>query len=329
MKGNFGWCFVGAGSIAHRVMADMYKTDGGYLAAVCANTFEHAKTFAEKYGARAYMTADEAFSDPEVRAVYVAVPHTAHKEVTLSAIRHGLPVLCEKPFAITEVDAAEMISAARGAGLYIAEGMWTRHNVVMKQVLERIRRGDIGDVASVRADFSFASAFNESSRLWNPALAGGALFDIGVYTVALADFIFGCEPSRIDASARFAKNGVDASTSVFLSYPGGAAAELFSSIEVSAGDNARIIGTKGTVELPKFWSPTHAVITTPSGRETIEDNRSGEGFNYEFDAAMNDIRAGRLENEYVTHEYTLRVMRTLDKIRAITGLRYPFEAACE
>ena len=126
MNDKFGWCFIGAGNIVKRVMAEMHKTNGGYLASVYSPTFSNAAAIADQHGAKAYHTAEEAMSDPNVRAVYIASPHSNHMESTIAALKVGLPVLCEKPFAVNFAQSQRMIDEAKARKVYLVEGMWTR-----------------------------------------------------------------------------------------------------------------------------------------------------------------------------------------------------------
>jgi predicted dehydrogenase len=148
---KFGWCFIGSGGITARVMKDMPFTRGGSAAAVWSRNFGNARKFAEEHGARAYETPEEAIADPRVRGVYVATLHPAHRDYTLLALKMGKPVLCEKPLAMNRAEAGEMTGAARERGIYLLDGLWTRHNPVIKQALAWIGEGRIGPVRSLSA----------------------------------------------------------------------------------------------------------------------------------------------------------------------------------
>lgn len=327
MPQSFGWCFVGAGRIAERVVADFPYADHAYVASVYAREgSKTARAFAEKTGATAYETLDAALLDPFVRGVYVATPNDTHRLYAEAALRCGKAVLCEKPFALSAAQARSMIALAREQGVYLMEGMWTRFNPAIRQALRWLEGGRIGRVRMLQADFSFAAGQDAPSRLFDLAQGGGGLLDVGVYTLALARMVFGRQPDAIKATADFAPSGVDAQCAMLLRYGDGAIAQLYAGLELKTAGDALIHGEHGTIRIPGFAMPKQAILTTPGGTETYDAHRRGEGFQYEFNAVMADVRAGKLENSLVTHAFTLDVMETLDAVRARIGLRFPQEA---
>jgi predicted dehydrogenase len=312
---SFGWCFIGSGSITDRVMRDLEHAAGSWPVAVFSRNLENARRFAQAYGARAYATAAEAMGDPAVRAVYVATPHSSHKEYTLQALRRGLPVLCEKPLTLTLADAKEMIGTARRQGVYLCEAMWTGHNPVTQQVLAWVRAGRVGRVRSLQASFSFFHAYNPDSRLYDPALGGGALLDVGVYTAAFAQLLFGDVRGEITGvTADRAENGVDSLCAVTLRY-GPALARLFCGVAADEPQDVFVGGEAGHIVMPHFWAAKSATLRTQAAGEVFAPNFPGEGFQFEFDAVRQDILAGRKENGIISHEFSLRVMEMLEEVR--------------
>jgi predicted dehydrogenase len=311
----FGWCFIGAGSITARVMKDFPHTAGSFAATVWSRSFEKAQAFAERYGARACQTAEEAIADPRVRGVYVATPHPFHREYTLLALKQGKAALCEKPLAMNRAEAEEMVSTARERGVYLMDGLWTRHNPVIKRVLSWIREGRIGAVRSLNAAFSFYHPFDPASRLHAPELGGGALLDVGVYVIALARFIFQSPPVSFSAAADFSSLGVDNLCAMQFKYGDGAIARLFSGIAASEPQDACIAGEGGHITIPKFWAPHSARLQSPEGEEIFEAAFPGEGFQFEFDAAAADVLAGKTENSLLPHRLSLDIMEVLDRVR--------------
>lgn len=311
---KFGWCFIGSGSITDRVMKDMPQTDGGYPATVWSHNFEHAQKFAGKYGATACKTAEEAIGNPNVRAVYVATAHPFHRDYTIMALKQGKPVLCEKPLAMNLAETRKMVTTARDSGVYLLDGLWHRHNPVVKKVLGWIKEGRIGKIRSLQASFSFFSAHDPASRLHAPELGGGAILDVGVYVIALARFLFESDPISISAAADFSPLGVDNLCSMQFKYADGSIARLFGGISTSEPQDAYISGEGGYISIPIFWKPKSAVLHTPKETETYEVNFPGEGYNFEFDAAAADILEGKRENALVTHQISLDIMGLIDKV---------------
>ena len=312
---DFGWCFIGSGAITKRVLNDILQySKGSYPAAVYSQTYANARRFAKEYGCAAYESAEEALADTNVRAAYVCTTNPSHKKYTVMALNKGIPVLCEKPAALNASETGEMIEAAERGNTYFMEAMWTRHNPVIKQVITWVEQGRIGAVRSVNASFSFSHPYDPHTRLFDPGCGGGALLDVGVYTVAFAQFIFSDMPVSVKTFADFTPSGVDAVNALLFKYANGAVARLFSGITADEPNDATIAGENGYIFIPHFWAPKKAVLAVKNEAEQIFDGRfQGEGFQFEFDAAKEDILAGRKENALVTHAHTLRVMELIDR----------------
>jgi len=307
-------------------MPEMHKTNGGYLATIYSTTFSRAQEITKQYGGTACQSMEEALTHPDVKAAYIATPHTNHMESTITALKMGIPVLCEKPFAVNMSQSQQMINVANTEKVYLQEGMWTRHNPVIKKALEWIETGRIGNINSILINTGGRwGPFDPKRRIFDADLAGGALLDIGVYALAISKFIFNQQPKRIESMAEFLDNGVDKMVAVLMQYSNGGIARLFTSSLMGFGFEATIQGEHGDIIIPHFVAPTKAELMIGTETETYIQEIYNEGFAYEFDAAMDDIRQGRLENELVTHTYTLDIMETMDAIRNQIGLRYPME----
>lgn len=204
------------------------------------------------------------------------------------------------------------------------EAMWTRFLPVVRQVRAWLDEGRIGDVRMLTVDFGFRTNVNPEGRLFDLALAGGALLDVGVYTVSFASMVFGgVEPVRVQASAHIGETGVDEQTAMQLTYEGDAFAQLFCAIRTSTPHGARIDGTEGTIEIPAFWHPTSAKLIAPGKEpETVE----GEvGFQYQVAEVMACVAEGKLESPLMPLDESIAVARTVDRVREQIGLTYPME----
>ncbi|MDR1540081.1 MAG: Gfo/Idh/MocA family oxidoreductase [Clostridiales bacterium] len=316
---DFGWCFIGSGRITDRVLNDLLPyANGSYPAAVYSKTYENALRFARTHGAKAYASADAAMSDPDVKAVYICTTNPSHKDYAIMALRRGLPVLCEKPAALSLDDARRIIAASKDSDAYFMEGMWTRHNPVIKRVLSWIEEGRIGKVRSLSASFSFWHDYNPNSRLFDPAQGGGALYDVGIYVIALSRFVFNEMPESVKAFADFAPSGVDSLAAMIFKYPGGGISRLFAGVSADEPDDAVISGEKGYIRIPHFWAPktSRLVLKKPDGDLGLEEHYTpgfpGEGFQFEFNAVKDDVLAGRKENSLMTRELTLSMAELME-----------------
>jgi predicted dehydrogenase len=219
-----------------------------------------------------------------------------------------------------------MIAAAEESGCFLMEALWTVFFPAMQEVDAALRAGRIGTPRLLTADFSYRATLGPASRLFNPALAGGALLDIGVYTVALADLVFGEEPESIQTTWTPAPTGVDKSAAVILEYGDGRRALLSTSLAFDAPQEARICGDSGTITLPhRFSQPDTYILEREGRRESISFPREGFGYHLEARAVTAAVRDGQQAHDSVSWDRSRRIARTLDRIRAKWGLRYPME----
>jgi predicted dehydrogenase len=323
VKEPIGWGILGAGRIAGKYATEAKLVPGARLMAVGSRSVEKAEEFARQNGIeRAHGSYAELVADPDVDAIYVATLHPTHCEHTLLALEHGKAVLCEKPFAVTGREARMMIERARERKLFLMEAMWSRFNPITVQVRRWIAEGRIGEPRMLTVDLGFRAAWNPEGRLLNPALAGGALLDVGVYVLAYASMVFG-RPAQIQAAAHIGETGVDEQTAMVLKYAGGQIASLTCAIRTPSPQGARIDGTEGAIEIPAFWRAPSARLIRPK-EDPVE--AAGEiGFQFEIAEAMACLRAGEIESPNMPLDETLSIAETMDEVRRQIGLRYPFE----
>ncbi len=326
MAEKIKWGIMSTGGIAENFARSITPLENAELAAIGSRYLEKADAFAEKYGAkRAYGSYQELAEDGQVDIIYVATPHTLHCENTLMCLDAGRAVLCEKPFAVDSAQAERMVRKARDKKIFLMEAMWTRFLPVMKLVRSWIDEGRIGDVRMVRADFG--EAFDDSGYNWrlDNKFAGGALLDLGVYPITMASMVFGSEPKDIRASADVI-NGIDEQTAMILSYDDNRMAVLDCSVKYRTGHHAIIHGTKGMIKIyPPFFGAVSAGLLAGDEDEQIAEfpHEGGRnGHSYQAEAAMADLIAGRTENETMSLDETLRVMKIMDTVREIIGLEY-------
>lgn len=318
---DFRWGILGTGKIAGEFAEGLCAVDGAELAAVGSRSQESASRFASKHGARrTHATYASLANDPEVDAVYVSTPHPYHAENTLLCLEAGKPVLCEKPFALNAREAAKMSEYARARGVFLMEAMWTRWNPVTVRVREIISSGRLGEIRQVVCDFGFRADFDERGRLFDPALGGGALLDVGVYPVSWAHMVFGREPDEITGIAERGPTGTDDQSAYLLRF-GGALAILSSAVRTETRREAVIHGTEGSLHVPTFWRPDRLLLDGEEERFEIR----GNGMNYEAEEVMRCIAAGKTESETMPLDESLAVMRTMDTLRSQFGLKYPGE----
>jgi predicted dehydrogenase len=319
------WGILATGFIANQFVEDLALLPDAVLAAVCSRSIVTAEAFAHRHGiARAYQEWAELATDPEVDAVYVATPHSAHHAATKLLLESGKAVLCEKPLTLDLASAEDLVETARARGVFLMEAMWMLVNPTIQSCRARVLGGAIGDIVHVTADFGVAGPFPAGHRLRARELGGGALLDLGVYPVALAHHFLG-RPDTVTAWARLLPEGTDENTALILGYDNGAVATLQAGMTGQTAQRAVITGTAGRIEIDRyFWRPEGATVVGADGRaERIEEPTRGHGMVYEAEEVMRCLRAGHTESPLIPHEATLAVMATLDTALRQVGVTYP------
>jgi predicted dehydrogenase len=323
----FRWGVLGPGSIARKFATGLSVLPDHALVAVGSRSQERSDRFGDEFGVpRRYASYEELAADPAIDAIYVSTPHSFHKEHTLLCLAHGKHVLTEKPFALNAAQGEEMVAAARNAGLFLMEAMWTRFLPIVVEARRLLAEGAIGSLRMVQADFGFRTSFNPSGRLFDPALGGGALLDVGVYPVALAHMLLGV-PARVAAVAEIGASGIDEQTGILLGYPGGALALLSTAVTTNTPHEATLMGTDGWIRLSSPWWVGTELVIQRSGREPERVARPylGNGYGHEAIAVAESVRAGKTEHAVMPLAESLAILRTMDRVREQIGVRYPGE----
>lgn len=313
-----GWGILGTGAIAAKFAADLSRVPGARLVAVGSRRRDTADVFANAHGVpEAFDTYEGLVRCPAVDVVYVATPHSCHRPNTLLALEAGKAVLCEKPFALTASEAADMIAAARGHRRFLMEAMWTRCFPLMDRLDEWIDAGVLGDLRMLTADFGYRADPSEKPRVLDPVLGGGALLDVGVYPIALAWSLFG-PPSAILSQVHLATPDVDESCAILFQHANGALAQLAASVGVDTAKEAVLSGTSAAVRLPcPWWKPSVMILSREDADvEIVRQPFDGFGYQYEILEVMRCLRAGLLESPRMPLDETLAIMHALDTIRA-------------
>jgi predicted dehydrogenase len=323
----FRWGIIGPGRIAHKFADALPVVSDGLLHAVASRNIKRAEAFAKKHNApKSYGSYDEIVLDPDVDAVYIATPHPVHYENSKLCLLAGKPVLCEKPLTVNAAEAEQLIDVARLNEVFLMEALWSRYLPVQLQVRSWLDEERIGEVKLITSTFGISVSPNPEDRMFNPELAGGALLDLGVYNIAISQWVMGVDPISFAAQGYLGETNVDYLTTVNLLYEGGAASQFTCSMIVSNTNDMFIYGTEGHIRVhPSFWNTTRATLVTKDDELTVNLPFAKNGFEYQIKEAMNCIRNGLLESTGMPHAQTLANMQLMDNIRAEIGLRYPFE----
>ena len=206
------------------------------------------------------------------------------------------------------------------------EALWSRFNPAVRKALELVESGEIGKVNYLHADFAFyALDKDRKGRLLNPELGGGTILDIGIYPIFLAYLILG-KPDRIQAASRFFETGVEIQTSMLFEYED-ALAVLYSGLNSTSEMRAEISATHGSVFLEPRWHETEVLSLEKEGEVTRFDLPTpGNGYTFEIEEVNACLRRGDLESALWSHQNSLDLVAMMDEVRAIGGVRFPFEA---
>lgn len=327
------WGILGTGFIAGMFAQDLAFTEELSVAAVGSRSEERAKDFAARHGIEsAYGSYEELVADPRVDLVYVAVPHSEHMKAAELAVRAGKPVLVEKPFALNAAEARGLLQLAHREGVFVMEALWSRFLPHMIELRRLIDGGAIGDVISVIADHGlrFDPAHPEH-RLYDPALGGGALLDLGIYPVSLVASLLG-DSLDIKAFGTLTETGVDAVTSAILRDAEGRQGSIVTSLSTELPNKASVNGTLGRIELGyNYMIPTDLRVITfgdsnPAGGVDFVQFDGGVdgGLGWRFEAleVAKCVDAGETESPIVPHALTLKTLQIMDEIRRQTGVHY-------
>lgn len=197
---------------------------------------------------RVYGSYEALLADPEVDAVYIPLPNHLHVEWSIAALRAGKHVLCEKPLALTAADAELVVAEADRAGRRVMEAFMYRLHPSWQAVVDLVAGGRIGRLTAVQSWFSFYN--DDPTNIRNvQACGGGALYDIGCYSVNLARLLFGREPDAVEAAiVRDPGTGVDILSSAILRF-GSGLATFTCSLRVEPDQRVHIYGTEGRISI--------------------------------------------------------------------------------
>ncbi len=320
------FAIMATGWIADRMAYTVSHLQGVEKYAVASRSLEKAQAFAEKWGfEKAYGSYEELAKDPEVELVYVATPHSHHYECGKLCLENGKAALVEKAFCINMKQTKELIEMSREKNVLLVEAFGTRFIPARRMVDEVLKKGTIGEVTSMISEFGSAS--EHLDRMVKPELAGGALLDLGVYTINMALMFAGGEVKDITSTAVMSAEGVDLDNSVTLTFDNGCLALLHSNIRSNTRNHCIIYGRNGRIEIRTINNFDEIKVYNKAG-ELIEDLEIPEqvsGYEYEVLACVEAMKQGKIECEEMSHNETLRLMEILDTARAQWGMKYPGE----
>ena len=316
------WGIIGLGKIASKFATDLAAVENVELVAVASRSQENADEFAKKFNSKkAYNSYVDLAKDAEVDAVYIATPHSFHKEHAILCLQNKKAVLCEKPFAMNLQEVTEMVAVAKENNVLLMEALWTYFLPHYTYVLDLEKSKKFGNLKSLDADFGFYNEYDTERRLFKKEVGGGSLLDIGIYPVFAALSTLG-NPENIDANATFFENGADATCNIVFNYKN-AKATLKSTLLNETPTEAIFTFEKAVVKInTRFNAPATVTVLENGAEETIGFNCKTIGYNFETEHFNALLREGKTESDLMSFEFSKNLIKTLDKVRSIIGLTY-------
>ncbi len=306
------WMVVGHGGIVGAFVTAIDGLAGHEVGVVAGRSEERAAAYAVRRGIPV-STIDIGSQLENVDAVYVGTPHPFHAESASRALAAGVPVLCEKPMTLSMERTADLIELARTNDAFLMEAVWTRFLPIYEHVFGWINDGAIGAPRGIRASFGFHRPFDPAHRLFDPELGGGALYDIGIYPLHVAEWLFGAPVSMLGAAAVGA-SGVDEYVSALGTYRNGVHGDLSATTRIALDSRAIVWGDDGWIEIPKFWMAQEATLHG-AGRE---EHRSApfevNGYEYEIREVARCVEEGLIESPGMPWSASLSVASQVDDV---------------
>lgn len=310
------WGVVTAGRIAHQFADDLADIENCSITAVYSRTRETAERFAEKYGVSSiYDTVEGLVTSGDIDCVYIASPHSFHESHALAAISAKLPVLCEKPLALNAGSAAALAQRATATRVLLMEGMWTYFLPAHQTAMRWLESGVIGPLIHIKVDFGYPQLpFSPDRREYNKSLGGGAMWEMGIYPVALVWDVMRAQPKSVHTIQRNAPNGVEDDLASILEFES-VTASIGTSFRCKLENAAYLIGRDGYIEIPDFWRCREAKLyELETLIEHFVDDRTSNGFEFEALSFMEDIRQGKTEPSRVSHEDSIAFQKMMETI---------------
>lgn len=317
---------LGAGNIAGKMAATVQEMETVHVYAIGSRDQQKAENFAEKYGIpKAYGSYEELVKDKNIDLIYVATPHSEHYDHARLCLENGKAVLCEKAFTANAVQAEKLVALAREKHILLAEAIWTRYMPMLQTIREVLASGVIGEPTMLTANLGYV--ISHVRRVMEPALAGGALLDLGVYALNFAAMIFGTQVEKVTSDCVLTDTGVDEQNGIIVTFKDGKVAVLASSIVGQSDRKGIIYGTKGYMAVEDITSlKSLGVYDSDYNRIALyERPKQISGYEYEVEACVRSLEAGKIECDEMPHDEVIRIMKMMDQLRKQWGVKYPFE----
>ena len=316
------WGILGLGHIAQKFAQDIASVYGTELYAVASRSYQKASSFANQFNVPAsYDSYELLVKDPLVDTIYIATPHSFHKEHSILCLQHKKAVLCEKPFAMNLQEVKEMVRVAKKNNTLLMEALWTAFLPHFQYVKNSIKNKNFGKIIHLEADFGFKSTHSVESRVLKKDLGGGSLLDIGIYPVFAALSALGV-PKSIEADATFFTNGADSSCEMIFNYDN-VKAILKSTFLKETPTEAVFTCEHGVIKInTRFHQPTTITLLQNGIEEHVDFSAITFGYNFEIEHFNQLLRDHKKESDLMSFSFSKDLIATIDLIRKKINLNY-------
>ena len=317
---------MGTGKMAGVMAGTVKKMKNVKCHGVASRSEDRAQEFANEFGVKvAYTSYEEMMLDSKIDLIYIATPHSEHYANMKLCIENGKNVLCEKAFTANAKQAEEILALAKEKGVFVAEAMWVRYMPMLTTIKGILNSGIIGKPTMLTANLGYP--ISDKKRLTEPALAGGALLDLGVYPLNFAAMMFGKDIDKIDSSCVITDTGVDASESITITYKDGRVAVLNCTMNGLSDRRGVIYGPKGYIAIENINNFASVTVYDVNYKavKSVKAPKQITGYEYEVYSCMEAIEKGENECWEMPHDETLHIMKQMDELRAQWGVVFPFE----
>jgi predicted dehydrogenase len=328
--GVLRWGVLGAGRIAGQFVSELPATGmGAVLGVASQDPGRAAKLAGAAPGAEAFASYGALLADPRIDAVYIATIHPQHEQLILAAAAAGKHILCEKPLTMTGPTARSACDAAAAAGVALVEAMQYRFQPQTARLRQLLDSGSIGVPLHIDVSCAFAAPFDPASRIFDPGLGGGAILDVGCYSMSYARMVAGwvlqddaAEPAELTGGGHLADSGVDDWAVASLLFAGGFTAQVRTGSRLGEPQTAVVYGSEGYVHLPNPWTPgkggsTGELVVGRVGADEPEIIRCPAEPLFGAEAAGLAAAIETGEAPQITPRDSVATMRALDRWRAV------------
>lgn len=319
------WGVIGCGVIANQ-MAEALAAEGRHIDGVANRTHEKAVAFADKHGvARVYDTIDDLIAAPDIDVLYLTTPHNTHITYLRKVLAAGKHVLCEKSITLNSAELAEARELASAYGVQLMDACTILHMPLYKELQRRIDAGDFGRVNLIQENFGSYKEYDMKNRFFNPELAGGALLDIGVYSLTLARLFLKSQPHEALSMMNPAPTGTDETEGILLRNAEGQMVVLSLTMHSKQPKRAMISADKAYLEIMEYPRADQAsIVWTETGvREELRVGNTAQALSY----VLADMERAVAGDEYARAQLgtSADVMELMTNLRADWNFKYPEE----